>query len=197
MPKSIFDFLLAAILLIPLFPILLLEALAIALDSKGPVLFPQERVGKGGRPFTMLKFRTMIPPEHSLDPEGKLKPDDERITRLGRFLRKTSLDELPQIFNILMGQMSFVGPRPTLAYQVDRYTDFQRRRLEVKPGITGLAQVSGRNNLTWEEKIKLDVQYVDTRSFVVDLVITLKTFRVVFQRDGVQFVKNDDISRLD
>ena len=195
--KPIFDFLLAAALLVPLLPIMFIEAVAIAVDSRGFVLFVQPRVGRGGRSFRMYKFRTMIPAEHSLDAQGKVKPDDERITRLGRFLRRTSLDELPQLFNILKGDMSFVGPRPTLQYQVDRYDAFQRRRLEVKPGVTGLAQIRGRNSLSWEEKIRHDVEYVERRSFLLDLRILLSTAAVVVRRDGIEFTKNDDISRLD
>jgi lipopolysaccharide/colanic/teichoic acid biosynthesis glycosyltransferase len=128
---------------------------------------------------------------------GELKGDAERVTRLGRMLRRTSLDELPQIWNILVGNMSFVGPRPTLRYQVERYDAFQRRRLEVKPGITGLAQVRGRNSLSWEDKIRHDVEYVDTRSFLGDLRILAATARVVLRRQDVEFVKNDRISKID
>ncbi|MGA8891054.1 MAG: sugar transferase [Anaeromyxobacteraceae bacterium] len=195
--KRLFDLVLAGLLLVPLLPILAIEALAIRIDSKGSPLFVQERVGLRGRSFRMFKFRTMVPPEHSLDATGKLRPDAERITRLGAFLRKTSLDELPQLFNIIRGDMSFVGPRPTLRYQVDRYDGFQRRRLEVKPGITGLAQIRGRNRLSWEEKIRHDVEYVDTRSFLGDLGILAATVRVVLRREDVEFVKNDRISKVD
>jgi lipopolysaccharide/colanic/teichoic acid biosynthesis glycosyltransferase len=195
--KRLFDLTLAGLLLAPLLPLLVLEALAIRIDSRGNPLFVQERVGLRGRPFRMYKFRTMVPPEHSLDANGKLKGDADRVTRLGSLLRRTSLDELPQIFNILKGDMSFVGPRPTLQYQVDRYDGFQRRRLEVKPGITGLAQIRGRNNLTWEEKIRHDVEYVETRSFLGDLGILAATVRVVLRRQDVEFVKNDHISKVD
>jgi lipopolysaccharide/colanic/teichoic acid biosynthesis glycosyltransferase len=195
--KRLFDLAFAGLLLLPILPVMALEAIAIAIDSRGPVLFVQERVGMHGRPFQMYKFRTMIPAEHSLDGSGKLKGDAERVTRLGRMLRRTSLDELPQIWNILVGNMSFVGPRPTLGYQVERYDAFQRRRLEVKPGITGLAQVRGRNSLSWEEKIRHDVEYVDTRSFLGDLRILAATARVVLRRQDVEFVKNDRISKID
>jgi lipopolysaccharide/colanic/teichoic acid biosynthesis glycosyltransferase len=195
--KKLFDLTFAGLLLAPLLPLLALEALAIRLDSRGGPLFVQERVGLRGRPFRMYKFRTMVPPEHSVDANGKLRSDAERVTRLGSFLRRTSLDELPQIFNILKGDMSFVGPRPTLKYQVDRYDAFQRRRLEVRPGITGLAQIRGRNSLTWEEKIRHDVEYVDTRSFLGDLGILAATVSVVLRRQDVEFAKNDRISKVD
>jgi undecaprenyl phosphate N,N'-diacetylbacillosamine 1-phosphate transferase len=197
MLKTLFDVTLSSVLLVALAPVMALEAIAIALDFRGPVLFVQERIGRGGRPFRIYKFRTMILPEHSLDPDGKLKSDAERITRLGRFLRRTSLDELPQLFNILKGDMSFVGPRPTLAYQVERYDAFQRRRLEVKPGVTGLAQIRGRNGLTWEEKIRHDVEYVERGSFLMDLRILIATARVVVKKNDIEFVKDDRISRLD
>jgi lipopolysaccharide/colanic/teichoic acid biosynthesis glycosyltransferase len=195
--KPLFDFALASVLLVPLLPVMAVEAIAIALESRGPILFVQERIGRGGRPFRFYKFRTMTPSENSLDEKGKLKSDAKRITRLGRFLRRASLDELPQLFNILKGDMSFVGPRPTLRYQVERYDEFQRRRLEVKPGITGLAQIRGRNSLSWEEKIRHDIKYVDTRSFLLDLRILLATVPVVFKRGEIEFVNDDRISRID
>ena len=197
MLKRLLDLLVAVLLLPVLLPVMALEAIAIALDSRGPVLFVQERIGLHGAPFRMYKFRTMIPPEHSLDASGKLRPDAERVTRLGNLLRRTSLDELPQLFNILKGDMSLVGPRPTLRYQVERYDAFQRRRLEVRPGITGLAQVRGRNSLTWEEKIRHDVEYVETHSFLGDLRILLATVRVVLRRGDTEFVKDDHISKVD
>jgi lipopolysaccharide/colanic/teichoic acid biosynthesis glycosyltransferase len=195
--KRLFDLFFAGIVLLPALPVMLIEALVIALDSKGPVLFVQERVGLLGRPFRLYKFRTMIPEDPSLVDTGRAKADAERVTRVGGFLRRTSLDELPQLWCILRGDMSFVGPRPTLQFQVDRYDAFQRRRLEVKPGITGLAQIRGRNSLSWEERIRHDVEYVDTRTFVGDLCILAATVRVVLQGRDIEFAKHDRISRVD
>lgn len=194
--KRLFDLILALFLLFPLLPVMILEALAITLESGRPFLFIQERVGEGGRAFRMFKFRTMLP-EKLIGGQPVHVPDSERITPLGNFLRKSSLDELPQLFNILIGNMSFVGPRPTLRYQVDRYTPFQLRRLEVKPGITGWAQVNGRNNLGWEEKIKLDVDYVNAFSLWIDLKIIFMTFGVLLKHGDIEFKKDDNISRLD
>ena len=195
--KRLFDVFLAVLVAVPALPIMLLEALAIRLDSRGPALFSQERIGLGGRPFRIHKFRTMVLPEYRLDAGGRVRPDEECLTRLGRFLRKTSLDELPQLWCVLRGDMSFVGPRPTLRFQVERYDAFQRRRLEVKPGITGLAQIRGRNSLSWEEKIRYDVEYVDTRSFLGDLRILAATVRIVLAGKDIEFAKHDRISRLD
>ena len=156
-----------------------LIALAIRLDSKGPVFFRQERVGKGGRPFKVWKFRTMIKGAAYQGLGATVARDDPRFTRVGRFLRDWGLDELPQFINVLKGEMSLVGPRPTLQYQVDQYDDFQSRRLEIRPGITSLAVISGRNDLPWVERIKLDIQYVDHWSLWLDLWVLLKTLWVV------------------
>jgi len=157
---------------------------AIKLDSRGPVFFRQERVGKDGRPFVLLKFRTM---QHQ-SRRGEIDPlvkDDPRITRVGRFLREWGLDELPQLWNVVKGDMSLVGPRPTLRYQVERYDERQQRRLLVKPGITGWALIHGRNALTWQERIELDLWYVDHGSLWVDLRILLRTLVVVLRREGL------------
>lgn len=153
---------------------MLLIALAIRLGSPGPALFRQQRAGWRGKPFTMLKFRTM---RADVDPYGRSPrgPEDPRLTRLGRFLRERSLDELPQLLNVLAGQMSLVGPRPLYLRQAERWDQRQRRRLEVRPGMTGYAQVFGRASLTHEEKIELDLYYVDNRSFALDLRIMLRT----------------------
>ena len=159
-------------------PFLAVTALAIKLESSGPVIFRQERVGRQGRSFKILKFRTMVDEAHTMGAGYLIAEGDARITRVGAFLRERSLDELPQLFNILHGEMSVVGPRPTLRYQVDQYTDFQRRRLEVLPGVTGWAQICGRNGLTWPERIELDVWYVDNRSLSLDLRILLQTLGV-------------------
>lgn len=163
-----------------------LVALAIKLDDGGPVFFRQERIGKNGNPFRVWKFRTMT--EALLDPKApeQLTQDDPRITRVGRVLRSLGIDELPQLLNVLLGEMSLVGPRPTLEYQVCEYTDFQRRRLEAKPGITSLAVVSGRNALSWEERIKLDVRYIDHWSMWLDVRILAQTlWKVLVTREGL------------
>jgi lipopolysaccharide/colanic/teichoic acid biosynthesis glycosyltransferase len=170
------------ILLIP-FTII---ALAVKLDSKGPVFFRQERVGKNGRLFKSWKFRTMVVGAVKQGLGYNVARDDNRITSVGRFLRAWGLDELPQLINVLKGEMSIVGPRPTLKYQVDQYNAFQRRRLLVKPGITGWALIHGRNLLSWEERIKYDVWYVDYWSLWLDLWIMLKTLWIVLvTREGV------------
>jgi len=158
--------------LILLSPVLALIAALIKLTSGGPVLIRQVRPGLGGWPYRLIKFRTM---KDVRDSSGNLLPDEQRLTRLGCFLRRTSLDELPELINVLKGEMSLVGPRPLLTQYLDRYTPEQARRHEVKPGITGWAQISGRNALTWEEKFKLDVWYVDHRSLALDLKILLLT----------------------
>ena len=161
-------------------------AVAIKLDSTGPVFFRQERAGKDGKPFRVWKFRTMVVGAVDQGLGLNVARDDRRITRVGRILRNLGLDELPQVLNVLSGEMSLVGPRPTLAYQVERYDEVQRRRLLMKPGITSLAVVSGRNALTWEERIKLDVWYVEHWSLRLDLRILAKTLWVVLiTRRGV------------
>ena len=152
----------------------------IKLDSKGPVFFKQERVGKNGELFTIYKFRTMVENAENMGTGYRVKHEDPRITKTGNFLRKTSLDELPQLINIVKGEMSIVGPRPTLKYQAEEYNDYQWQRLKVKPGVTGLAQINGRQSLTWKEKIDYDVQYVNNRSFLLDLKIIFKTFFILF-----------------
>jgi lipopolysaccharide/colanic/teichoic acid biosynthesis glycosyltransferase len=156
-------------------PILAAAAVAIKLEDGGPVLFRQRRVGKDGEDFDLYKLRSMV-----VDAEGQgagfaVDRGDARITRVGRLLRRTSIDELPQLWNVVRGDMSVIGPRPTLRYQVDRYTERQRRRLDVRPGLTGWAQIHGRATLPWEERIELDVWYVEHRSPLVDLRILLRT----------------------
>ncbi len=168
--------------LVLLAPVMLVVALLIRLTMGSPVLFRQVRPGLYGRPFTMYKFRTMLDIRNE---RGELLPDELRLTPVGRFLRKTSLDELPELFNVLKGDMSLVGPRPLLMDYLDRYTPEQARRHEVKPGITGWAQVNGRNALTWEEKFKLDVWYVDNWSLWLDIKILFMTLVKVFKREGI------------
>jgi lipopolysaccharide/colanic/teichoic acid biosynthesis glycosyltransferase len=156
-------------------PLLGLAALAVKLEDGGPVLYRQTRVGKDGRDFELLKLRTMVVGAERLGAGFAVDEGDARITRTGRLLRRLSLDELPQLWNVLRGDMSMIGPRPTLRYQVERYTPHQRRRLEVKPGITGWAQIHGRAALPWDERIELDVWYVDHRSPALDLRILVRT----------------------
>jgi lipopolysaccharide/colanic/teichoic acid biosynthesis glycosyltransferase len=172
----------SAVILSPLFAAL---AVAVKVDSHGPVFFRQERVGRQGRPFAILKLRTLYdePPAHPAD--YLIDARDARITRVGAFLRRWSLDELPQLWNILRGDMSVVGPRPTLRYQVDQYTEFQRRRLEVAPGVTGWAQIHGRNSLDWPARIELDVWYVEHRSLRLDLQILLRTVPLLFRTRSI------------
>jgi sugar transferase EpsL len=161
---------------------LLLIALLVKLTSRGPVLFRHVRPGLHGRPFTLLKFRTM---REAKDAEGKPLPDGLRLTRFGRFLRSTSLDELPELINVLKGEMSLVGPRPLLMQYLPRYTLEQSRRHEVKPGITGWAQVNGRNAITWEQKFAHDVWYVDHQRFLLDVRILLLTFWKILKGEGI------------
>ncbi len=163
-------------------PIQVGVAVVLARSIGRPVLFRQTRPGLNGEPFEMIKFRTMT---DERSPNGELLPDEERLTPLGKTLRSTSLDELPEIYNVIKGDMSLVGPRPLLMRYLDRYTPHQARRHEAKPGITGLAQVSGRNHLTWEEKFDLDVQYVDNVSFMLDIKILVRTLWGVVRRSGV------------
>jgi len=165
-----------------LWPLLLVLVLVIRVKLGSPVLFFQQRPGLCGRPFWLLKFRTMV---DAHDANGSLLPDSERLTRFGRFLRKTSLDELPELWNVLKGDMSLVGPRPLLMQYLNRYTPEQARRHEVKPGMTGWAQVNGRNALSWEEKFNLDVWYVDHQSFWLDMKIIGMTVWKVLKREGI------------
>jgi lipopolysaccharide/colanic/teichoic acid biosynthesis glycosyltransferase len=161
-------------------------AAAVRTTTPGPVFFRQERIGRDGRPFMVWKFRTMV------SGDNPIVPDATRITRVGAVLRRYSLDELPQLINVARGDMSIVGPRPTLAYQVERYDDHQRRRLEVRPGLTGLAQVSGRNALSWADRIDLDVTYVETQGPLLDLRLLARTIGVVLSGAGVEGHAADD-----
>jgi len=183
--KTLIDQTLGWMVLIILSPWLWLIAGLIRLETPGPAFFRQERIGRDGRPFVAYKFRSMVDNAASLGLGLNVAAHDARITRMGRFLRNTSLDELPQVFNVLQGEMSLVGPRPTLPYQVAAYDDFQRRRLRVKPGITGWAQVNGRNAIPWEERIKLDVWYVDNWSLGLDLCILGRTLKTWVKKEGI------------
>lgn len=166
-------------------PCFWLIAALIRLDTSGPAYFRQERIGKDGQPFVAYKFRSMVDRATSMGLGLNVAVNDSRITRVGKFLRHTSLDELPQLFNVIKGEMSLVGPRPTLAYQVARYNEVQRRRLRVKPGITGWAQINGRNAIPWEERIKLDVWYVENWSLALDLYIMLRTIKTWVRKEGL------------
>jgi lipopolysaccharide/colanic/teichoic acid biosynthesis glycosyltransferase len=179
------DTALAALLLLVAAPLLALAALAIRLESRGPIVFRQRRVGRGGRPFDLWKLRTMVSGAEVMGAGIYVLEGDPRITRAGRLLRRFSLDELPNLVNVLRGEMAIVGPRPTVQEQVDRYTERQRRRLEVKPGITGWAQVNGRTSLPWPERIELDVWYVDNRSLLLDLRILARTARMLLTGRGL------------
>ena len=152
-----------------------------------PVFFIQERTGKFGKPFKIFKLRTM---SEKKDKSGNLLPDEERLTYLGKFLRTSSLDELPELVNVLKGEMSIVGPRPLLLEYLPYYSEFQRRRMEVKPGITGLAQVSGRNSISWEDKFKLDIYYIDNFSIILDLKILILTIFRVISQNGITTKEN-------
>jgi lipopolysaccharide/colanic/teichoic acid biosynthesis glycosyltransferase len=180
--KRVIDFLLAAIGLVLLAPLMLILFLLVKFNLGSPVLFRQKRAGLGGVPFEIIKFRSML---DSFDVQGILLPDNQRLTALGRFLRSTSLDELPELWNVIRGEMSLVGPRPLLVEYLPLYSNRQARRHEVLPGITGLAQVNGRNLLSWEEKFHLDVWYVENQSIKLDLNIIWQTIWSVLKRNGV------------
>mgnify|MGYP003290412974 CR=1 FL=1 len=175
-------------------PVLIVIPILIRLTSKGPAVFTQERTGKDGKTFKIYKFRTMLIPEESIDENGNMLTPKERITKVGKFLRKTSLDELMQLFNVLNGTMSVIGPRPTLPYQMENYTETQKRRLDMRPGITGLAQINGRNDLSWTEKLEYDVTYVNNFSLWLDIKILFKSVFTVLKQDGIEFKKRDTIN---
>ncbi len=180
--KRILDIVISVVGLIILSPLLLFVSLAVLILHGSPIIFKQTRPGLHGKPFTMYKFRTM---KNLHGSDGSLLPDEDRLTRFGNWLRSTSLDELPELANVLIGDMSIVGPRPLLLEYMDRYTPEQARRHEMKPGITGWAQVNGRNNLSWEEKFRLDVWYVDNWSLALDFRILLMTVGKVLRREDI------------
>ncbi len=181
--KRLFDFSLGFFGLLLSSPIFLVVAVLTRLEDGGPVFYVHPRIGKDGQPFPFYKFRTM---KVGSDKSGfEIEAGDSRILRIGHFLRRWSIDEVPQLLNILRGDMSFIGPRPTLAYQVETYDQRQRGRLAVLPGVTGLAQVSGRNSLTWPERIELDLKYIEDYSLSLDAWILLKTFGTVVNPDGI------------
>ncbi|QWI13770.1 sugar transferase [Bacillus mycoides] len=180
--KRPMDFMLSLIAIIMLSPILLIVAFLVKTKLGSPVLFKQERPGLNGSIFKMYKFRTMTDEKNE---NGELLPDSVRLTRFGKFLRSTSLDELPGLFNIFKGDMSIIGPRPLLVQYLPLYNEHQKRRHEVRPGLSGLAQVNGRNAISWEEKFNYDVEYVDNVSFITDWKIILLTIKKVFIREGI------------
>lgn len=182
MLKRLIDIVISLSALIILMPLFLIVIFKVRKNLGSPVFFLQERPGKNGKLFKMIKFRSM---SDVFDQNGDLLPDEERITPFGQKLRSTTLDEMPQLINVLKGDMSIVGPRPQLSQFLEHYTPRQKRRHEVKPGMTGLAQVSGRNNLNWEEKFELDVQYVDQQSILLDFKIMLKTVNVILKKEGI------------
>jgi len=182
--KRTFDIVMSALALVifTIIPVMIVVPIVIKLSSKGPVVFKQTRIGKNGKPFIMYKFRTMIVEQY--DKNGVEIMSEDRITKIGRILRKTSLDELPQLFNILNGSMSIIGPRPMLDYQAPRCIGEENLRFEMRPGLTGLAQVKGRNNILWEERIQYDIEYVKSFTFWLDIVILFKTVLLVFKKQG-------------
>lgn len=184
--KRTFDVLASFLGIIALSPLFLIVAVLTKIDSKARVFFRQERIGKDGKPFFPFKFRTMVEGAINKGLGVTVSENDERITKIGKFLRKWGIDELPQLFNVLKGEMSVVGPRPTLRYQVEKYNDFQKKRLLVKPGIVGLALVCGRNSLSWEERIKYDVWYAENWNLWLDFrIIIMSFYTILIKQEGV------------
>lgn len=180
--KRLLDFVLSLLAIIVLSPVLLITALLVRSKLGSPVIFKQERPGKNEKIFTLYKFRTMTDEK---DEEGNLLPDEIRLTRFGKLLRSTSLDELPELFNILKGDMSIVGPRPLLVSYLPYYTEKEKHRHDVRPGLTGLAQVKGRNYIAWDERFKIDVEYVENLSFVLDIKIIFETVLIVLKKSDI------------
>ena len=182
--KKIIDFIIALIGLISLAPIFLVLAVLIKLDSKGPVFFRQERIGKNGKIFKIWKFRTMIKGAQNLGLGYEVAKNDSRITKVGKFLRRFGIDELPQLISVISGRMSLVGPRTALPHQIKKYSEFEKRRFQVKPGITSLVHIKGWNTFSWKERIKLDIWYIENWSLLLDLKILLKTPFIVLLGRG-------------
>ena len=189
--KRILDIIISLSLLIVLWPVLLIVAILVRIKLGSPVIFKQERPGLNENVFTLMKFRTMT---DAKDENGNLLPDSVRLTKFGKILRSTSLDELPELINILKGDMSFVGPRPLLVQYLPLYNEHQKHRHDVRPGLTGLAQVNGRNLLTWEERFDFDVAYVNNVSFLNDVKIFFDTIAMVFKREGVSPANNGNVT---
>lgn len=193
MTKRLFDIVASFFGLVLLSPVFAVLAWSIRRKLGSPVLFRQTRPGKDGKPFQMIKFRTML---NAVDARGEPLPDSERMTPFGRFLRSTSLDELPELWNVLKGDMSLIGPRPLLMEYLPLYSQEQLRRHEVRPGVSGWAQVNGRNALSWDDKFKLDVWYVDNQSFILDFKILLLTLKKVIARDGISAADEVTMSKF-
>lgn len=191
--KRIMDILLSFLGLILLSPIFLIVSIIVYMKLGRPIFFIQERPGQHGEIFKMIKFRTML---NIKDKYGELLPNEKRLTKFGKFLRSTSLDELPELINVLKGDMSLVGPRPLLVEYLPLYNEYQARRHEMKPGLTGLAQVNGRNSLTWEEKFKYDVWYVDNFSLLLDVQIIIKTIIKVLKRENINQNENVTMTKF-
>ena len=192
--KRPLDLTLALLALIVLSPIFLITAILVRVKLGSPVIFKQQRPGKNEKAFTLLKFRTMTDERGK---NGEFLPDEIRLTKFGKTLRSTSLDELPELLNIIKGDMSIVGPRPLLLEYIPHYNDFQRRRHEVRPGLTGLAQINGRNATTWDERFDFDIQYVDSLSFWQDVKIILATVKAVLKREGINSETSATMERFD
>lgn len=184
--KRTFDIVVSilALLILTIIPVMIIVPIVIILTSKGPAIFTQTRIGKDGKPFIMYKFRTMITEQYNKD--GVEIMSEDRITKIGKILRKTSIDELPQLFNVINGTMSIIGPRPMLDYQAPRCIGEEKLRFEMRPGLTGYAQVKGRNNIIWEDRIQYDIEYVKTFTFWLDIVILFKTVLLVFKKQGTE-----------
>lgn len=190
--KRVLDFVFALLLLILLSPLLLVVTIWLHFANKGAgAFFTQERPGKNEKIFRLYKFKSMT---DERDAEGNLLPDAERITRAGRFVRSTSIDELPQLWNVLKGDMSFIGPRPLLVRYLQYYTEREHRRHDVRPGITGLSQVSGRNNLKWDERLEMDVRYVEEICFILDIRIAIDTIKKVFGQENIVVVMDPTVN---
>ena len=188
--KRPMDFILSLIAIIVLSPVMLIVAILIRIKLGSPIIFKQKRPGLNEKIFTLYKFRTMT---DERDENGELLPDSVRLTRFGKFLRSTSLDELPELFNILKGHMSIVGPRPLLVQYLPLYNEHQKRRHEVRPGLSGWAQVNGRNAISWEDKFNLDIEYVDSVSLALDIKIIFMTCKKVFEKEGIEFKQSKSI----
>lgn len=192
--KRILDLILSLMALILLMPLMLIIGILVAINLGNPIIFKQKRPGKDEKIFTLYKFRTMTDEK---DEKGKLLPDSQRLTKFGKFLRSTSLDELPELINILKGDMSIVGPRPLLVEYLKLYNEEQKHRHDVRPGLTGLAQTSGRNAITWEEKFEKDIEYVHNISFIGDVKIIIKTAIKVFKREGISGTDSDTMQKFE
>jgi len=191
--KRLLDIILSLIAIIITSPIFIITGLLVIIFLGKPAIFRQKRPGKDEKIFTLYKFRTMT---NKKDKDGILLPDEKRLTKFGKFLRKTSLDEIPEFFNILKGDMSFVGPRPLLVEYLEYYTEEEKHRHDVRPGLTGLAQVSGRNLLNWEERFKKDIEYVNNVTFINDVKIVLKTIKTVLIREGINQENNATVEKF-